>query len=86
LTNGANPEEHACQMLPSRLSEALSIPVLQEWAKALWEAGIEQDLITELTTGGDILAGFAVQLTESVWVELVSRLLKESKFQIPLNQ
>jgi len=28
LTYGKNPEEHACQMLPSRLSDALPIPVL----------------------------------------------------------
>jgi hypothetical protein len=77
LTKGENPEEHACQMLPSRLSEVLPIPVLQEWAEALWEAGIGQGLIGDLTTGGDNTAGFWVQLTERVWAELLSRLLKE---------
>jgi hypothetical protein len=35
LRDGENPNEHACQLLPSRLSEALPIPVLQEWAGAL---------------------------------------------------
>ena len=86
LANGADPKEHACQMLPSRLSEALPVPIMQEWAEALWEAGIEQELIGELTTGGDSLAGFAVQLTETVWVELLSRLLKEGKIRVSLIQ
>ena len=79
LNAGGKTEEHACQMLPSRLSEALPLPVLQEWAKMLWEAGIEQELIAELTTGGDGSAGFFVHLTEKIWAELFSSLLKEGK-------
>jgi len=39
LTHREGPEEHARQMLPSRLFEALPIPVLQEWADTLWKAG-----------------------------------------------
>jgi hypothetical protein len=82
LKEGENPEEYACQILPSRLSDALPIPVLQEWAEALWEAGIERELIGELTTNGDSLAGFAVQLNESAWLGLISRLLTEGKILI----
>jgi hypothetical protein len=85
LTKGENPEEHACQMLPSRISEALPIPILQEWAEALWEAGIKQELIAELTIGGDSPAGFWVQMTETVWAELISRLLKEEKIGISMS-
>src|SRR3990170_2822579 len=77
MTDRENPEEHARQMLPSRLSEALPIPVLREWAETLWEAGFEEGLITELTTGGDSSAGFSVQLTEKIWAELLSTLLKD---------
>jgi hypothetical protein len=66
LIDKENPEEHACQMLPSRLSEALPIPILREWAETLWEAGFEKGLITELTTGGDSLVCFTVQLAQSV--------------------
>ena len=84
LTDGENPEEHACQKLPSRLSESLPIPVLQEWAETLWETGIEQELIAELTIGGESLAGFSVQLTEEIWAELLSRLLKEGKIGVSL--
>jgi hypothetical protein len=82
LADGKNPEEHTCQMLFSRLYEALPTPVMQVWPETLWEARIEQELIGELTTGGDSLAGFAVQLTETVWAELLSRLLNEGKIGI----
>ena len=82
MTDRENPEKHARQMLPSRLSEALPIPVLREWAEILWEAGVEQGLIGELTTGGDSSAGFSVQLTEKIWAELLSTLLKEEKIGI----
>ena len=81
LTEGEIPEEHACQMLPSRLSEALPIPVLREWAETLWEAGVGQDLIAKLTTGGDSLAGFQIRISDMVWVYLPSRLLKEGKLE-----
>lgn len=60
LTEEEIPEEHACQMLPSRLSEALPIPVLVEWAKTIWKAGFEKGLITALTTSGDSLGCFSV--------------------------
>jgi hypothetical protein len=85
MTDGEAPEEHACQKLPSWLSEALPIPVWQEWAKALWEAGIEQELISGLTTGGDNPAGFKVQLIDSVRAELLSKLLKEGKIGIAVK-
>ncbi|MDI6696231.1 MAG: hypothetical protein QME21_14390 [Anaerolineales bacterium] len=86
LTEGENTEEHACQMLPSRLSEAVPVPVLQEWAEALWEAGTRKELIAELTIGGESLAGFSVQLIETVWAELISRLLTEGNVGISITQ
>jgi len=86
LIEREKPEEHACQMLPSRLSEALPIPVLREWAETLWEAGFEKGLIAELTTGGDSLVCFTVQLAQSVWAELISKFLKEGKINISFSQ
>jgi len=86
LTAGLNCEEHACQMLLSRLSEALPIPVLQDWWGALWKIGRKQELIAELTTGGDSPAGYWVQLTETVWAELLSRSVKEGKIGISKSQ
>jgi hypothetical protein len=81
LTDGDNPEAHACRMLPSRLSEALPIPIIDRWSKILWEAGFENGLITELATGGDSLKCLSVQLAQSVWAELISGFLKEEKIK-----
>jgi hypothetical protein len=67
LSDGENPEEHTCQMPLSLLSEALIIPVFKEWAKTLWEAGTNQELIAELTASGETLADFCVHLTETIW-------------------
>lgn len=75
IADGANPEEHDYLVLPYRLIEALPIPVSQEWAETLWEAGIEKELIAELTTGGYTPAGFRFLLTETVWSELLFELL-----------
>ena len=86
LTDGENPEKHACQMLPSRLSEALPLPILQEWAEPLWDAGIEQELITELATGGDCTVGYWIKLIETAWVEILSRLVKEGKIKITRDE
>lgn len=62
LSDIKNPEEHVCQMLLSRLLEALPIPVLKEWAKTLRKAGANQDLIAELTAGAE--RGAPVSLSE----------------------
>lgn len=76
------PEKQAVRLLAPRLSEALPIPVLHEWAGMLWEAGVEHGLIGELTTGGDSSAGFSVQINEKIWAVLLSTLLKEGKIDI----
>jgi hypothetical protein len=55
---------------------------MHEWAEILWEAGVEQGLIGELTTGGESSASFSVQLTEKIWAELLSTLLQEGKIGI----
>jgi len=74
LKEGENPEGNACQMLPSRPSEALPIPVLHEGADTLCEGGTKQGLIAELTTEGDSPRCFWVHLTETVWAKLLSSL------------
>jgi len=86
LAEGENPEEYAYQMLPSRLSEALPIPIIDRWSEILWEAGFEKGLITKLATGGDSLLCFSVQLAQSVWAELISKYLKEKNIKIPYSQ
>jgi len=73
-------------MLPSRLSEALPIPIIDRWSEILWKAGFEKGLISELATGGDSLKCLSVQLAQSVWAELISRISQEEKIKIPYSQ
>ncbi len=63
---GSLNEIQAKQMLISSLSDALPIPILEEWQEALWESAQEDNLIGVLLIGGDCKEGYLVQLTETV--------------------
>jgi len=82
VDNGSLPEDWAERMLTMRLSETLPIPVLDGWDEALWEAGQTENLIVGLETGGDCQEGYLVQLPETLWKEVITRLLKDSKIRI----
>jgi hypothetical protein len=82
LLDGSTPETQARRVLTSRLSEALPIPILDEWHESLWEAGSKGNLILGLETGGDCQEGYQVQLTETKWKEVITRLLKERKIRV----
>jgi hypothetical protein len=82
LADGENPEDHTCLTLSSRLSESLPLPIMQDWSEHLWKAGKDQQLVTELETGGDCYAGYWIGLNEAAWVEILSRLLKEGFIKI----
>jgi hypothetical protein len=86
LADGKNPEDQTCLTLSSRLSESLPLPIMQAWSEQLWNAGKDQQLITELETGGDCYAGYWISLNEAAWVEILSRLLKEGLIKITGNQ
>lgn len=74
-------EDCLIQQLAVRLSEALRIPILPNWGKALWEAG-KDEMLTEMQTGGDCLAGWQVSLNEEAWARIVQSLLKEKTISI----
>ena len=82
LLDGPTQVNHAKRMLTSRLSETIPIPILDEWNESLWEAGQKENLIVGLETGGDCQEGYQVQLTETVWKEVITKLLKERKIRI----
>jgi hypothetical protein len=79
---GIAHEAQATQMLTKRLTEALPIPVLDEWNRQLWEAARRNDLVVDLQTCGDCQEGYMVRLTETVWKEVIIRLLKKRKICI----
>lgn len=86
LADGSPPEAQAQRILTSRLSEALPFPFLDGWYEALWEAGQRENLIVGLETGGDCQEGYLVQLTETIWKEVITRLLMERKIRISSGQ
>jgi hypothetical protein len=82
LLDGSSPEIQARQMLASRLSETLPIPIRDEWNGSLWEVVQRESLIVGLVTGGDCQQGYLVQLTVPKWKEVIVRLLTEQKIRI----
>ncbi len=82
LSDGVTPENQAIRLLSPRLSEALPIPIIDSWAEALWETGAENDLIGKLAFSGDCLIGFGVNISETGWTEVVTKLQKEGKVEI----
>ena len=82
LLDGSTPETQARRVLTSRLAETLPIPILDEWHESLWEVAQMENLIVGLLTGGDCQEGYQVQLTETKWKEVITRLLKERKIRV----
>jgi hypothetical protein len=64
-----------------RLQEALPFPVPDEWAKMIWEYGLEAEFIQRLETGGDCRAGVRMDLTKP-WQELVQNLLEQEVLKV----
>jgi hypothetical protein len=81
-SGGTAPEEQSIQMLTKRLSEALPIPILDEWNASLWEVARNMELVVDLQTRGDCQEGHIIQLSENAWKEVVIRLLKGRKISI----
>ena len=59
-----------------RLQEALAFPIPEEWAKTIWEYGLDAGFIQRLETGGDCRSGVKLDLTKP-WQELVQNLLEQ---------
>ena len=85
LLDGSTSEIKVRYKLTSRLSETLPFPILDEWREFLWEVAQMENLIVGLETGGDCQSGHQVKLTETVWKEVLTGLLKERKIQISGN-
>jgi hypothetical protein len=60
----------------------LPIPLLEEWAEALWEAELQKEMIGELITAGECLLGYWVSVSETSWADILSRLIKEQMVKI----
>ena len=59
-----------------RLQEALAFPIPEEWAKTIWDYGLDAGYIQRLNTAGDCRGGVKLDLTKP-WQELVQNLLEQ---------
>lgn len=71
-----NPQDELIRLFVERLKEALEIPILDEWAAALWKQASDHSFIQNLTTGGDCILGARIDL-QANWLELLTDLLKQ---------
>ncbi|MGD9100448.1 MAG: hypothetical protein PVF45_08205 [Anaerolineae bacterium] len=76
-------EAQAARRLARRLHEALPIPVLGEWADALWEAAQDRLWLSRGYAGGDCCACWRVSLRAD-WAELVEDLLSQGAIEISI--
>jgi hypothetical protein len=71
----------AARLLARRLHAALPIPILGEWADALWQAALEREWIERAGAGGDCRACWRVSLMTD-WAGLVEDLLAQGDIEI----
>ena len=60
-----------------RLQEALPFPIPEQWAKTIWDHGLDAGFIQRLVTGGDCRGGVRIDLTKP-WQEMVQNLLEQA--------
>ena len=59
-----------------RLQETLAFPIPDEWAKTVWDYGLDAGYIQRLETGGDCRGGVRIDLSKD-WQALVQGLLEQ---------
>lgn len=65
-----------------RLNAECDVPLLPDWAAALWAAGLEEGAILPLETYGDCLGAWLLK-EQYDWLPLVKRLLVYGQLQFP---
>lgn len=66
------PPRMILQRFAAMLNQALEIPVLAHWARPLWDMGLEAELITPVTCGGDISEAYRVLPDGELWAAIVA--------------
>jgi hypothetical protein len=65
------------------LNQSLDLPVLPQWAGALWAVGLRAGLIEPITAGGDIAAAFRVHPDGEPWGGIIRDAFETGDIQIP---
>ncbi len=76
-----DPSQELMRLYVERLKEALEIPILDDWATALWKHAQSQRYVHDLTTGGDCVLGARIDL-QADWKGLIADLLQQEIIQL----
>ena len=71
-----DPGQELIRLFIERLKECLEVPILDDWARALWSQARSRKLVVDLTTGGDCVMGAKIDL-QADWQELLTELLSQ---------
>jgi hypothetical protein len=74
-------ENELIRLFVERLKEVLEIPILDEWAAALWKQARDQNFVRTLATSGDCILGAKIDL-EANWQELLTDLLNQEDISL----
>jgi hypothetical protein len=69
-----DPGQELVRLFVERLKECLEVPILDDWARALWAQARNRKLVVDLTVGGDCVMGAKIDL-QADWQELLTELL-----------
>jgi len=77
----ATGEDDLHQAFAARLNAVLPIPILPEWGKRLYQAGLGNELVRPLICGGDVSAAYAI-VNDPRWLEVVESLLQSGELAL----
>lgn len=78
---GQDVESELRQVTLKRLQETLAFPIPDEWAKTLWNYGLDAGYLQRLECGGDCRGGVRIDLTKD-WQALVQDLLEQETLTV----
>lgn len=71
-----DPGQELIRLFIERLKECLEVPILDDWARALWSQARSSKLVVDLIAGGDCVLGAKIDL-QADWQELLTELLSQ---------
>lgn len=77
----SDPGTEMIRLFIERIKEALEVPILDEWATAIWKHACNRKLVQDLVVGGDCILGARIDL-KADWQELLTELLAQEDISL----
>jgi hypothetical protein len=71
VIDDGHPQRPVAARFLTLLDQALDLPLLPAWAAWLWQAGLDDNLISALRVGGDVIGAWRVESESEAWASLV---------------